>query len=83
MTSRASRRPALEMRENGLEARRRLNMDDLREHKKEALRMAAWCSFVRAVDQCWALPAGSGTATVTHFCRRFLDATARVRRRMR
>jgi putative transposase len=32
---------ALEMHENWLEAHRYLNMDDLREHKKEALRMAA------------------------------------------
>jgi hypothetical protein len=29
------------MHENSLEAHRYLNMDDLREHKKEALRMAA------------------------------------------
>jgi hypothetical protein len=29
------------MHENWLEAPRYLNMDDLREHKKEALRMAA------------------------------------------
>jgi hypothetical protein len=29
------------MHENWLEAHRYLNMDDLREHKKEALRMAA------------------------------------------
>jgi hypothetical protein len=28
------------MHENWLEARRHLNIDDLREHKKEALRMA-------------------------------------------
>jgi putative transposase len=32
---------AVEMHENWLEAHRYLNMDDLREHKKEALRMAA------------------------------------------
>ena len=32
---------AVEMYENWLEAHRYLNMDDLREHKKEALRMAA------------------------------------------
>jgi len=32
---------AVEMHENWLEAHRDLNMDDLREHKKEALRMAA------------------------------------------
>jgi putative transposase len=32
---------AVEMHENWLEANRYLNMDDLREHKKEALRMAA------------------------------------------
>jgi transposase-like protein len=32
---------AVETHENGLEAHRYLNMDDLREHKKEALRMAA------------------------------------------
>jgi len=32
---------AVEMHENRLEAHRYLNMDDLREHKKEALRMAA------------------------------------------
>ena len=32
---------AVEMHENWLEAPRYLNMDDLREHKKEALRMAA------------------------------------------
>ena len=32
---------AVEMHENWLEAHRHLNMDDLREHKKEALRMAA------------------------------------------
>ena len=31
---------AVEMHENWLEAHRYLNMDDLREHKKEALRMA-------------------------------------------
>ena len=32
---------AVEMHENWLEAHRYLNMDDLREHKKEVLRMAA------------------------------------------
>jgi transposase-like protein len=32
---------AVEMHENWLEAHRYLNMDDLREHKKETLRMAA------------------------------------------
>ena len=32
---------AIEMHENWLEAHRYLSMDDLREHKKEALRMAA------------------------------------------
>ena len=32
---------AVEMHENWLEAHRYLNMDDLREHKKEARRMAA------------------------------------------
>jgi transposase-like protein len=32
---------AVEMHENWLEAHRYLNMDDLREHKKEAMRMAA------------------------------------------
>ena len=32
---------AVEMHENWLEAHRYLNMEDLREHKKEALRMAA------------------------------------------
>ena len=32
---------AVEIHENWLEAHRYLNMDDLREHKKEALRMAA------------------------------------------
>ena len=32
---------AVEMHENWQEAHRYLNMDDLREHKKEALRMAA------------------------------------------
>jgi putative transposase len=32
---------AVEMHETWLEAHRYLNMDDLREHKKEALRMAA------------------------------------------
>ena len=32
---------AVETHENWLEANRYLNMDDLREHKKEALRMAA------------------------------------------
>jgi putative transposase len=32
---------AVEMHENWLEAHRYLNMGDLREHKKEALRMAA------------------------------------------
>jgi putative transposase len=32
---------AVEMHENWLEAHRYLNMDDLREHKKEILRMAA------------------------------------------
>jgi transposase-like protein len=32
---------AVEMHENWLEAHRYLNTDDLREHKKEALRMAA------------------------------------------
>jgi transposase-like protein len=33
---------AVEMHENWLEAHRYLNMDDLREHKKEALRIAAF-----------------------------------------
>jgi hypothetical protein len=32
---------AVETHENWLEAHRYLNMDDLREHKKEVLRMAA------------------------------------------
>jgi putative transposase len=32
---------AVEIHENWLEAHRYLNMDDLREHKKEALRIAA------------------------------------------
>ena len=32
---------AVEMHENWLEAHRYLNMDDLREHKKEVLRIAA------------------------------------------
>jgi putative transposase len=32
---------AVEMHENWLQAHRYLNLDDLREHKKEALRMAA------------------------------------------
>jgi hypothetical protein len=46
------------MRANGPEAHRRLNMDDLREHKKEALRMAAWCSSVRPVDDAARCPQG-------------------------
>ena len=40
-TTRLVRALAVEMHENWLEAHRYLNMDDLREHKKEALRMAA------------------------------------------
>ena len=38
---RLGRALAVEMHENWLEAHRSLNMDDVREHKKEALRMAA------------------------------------------
>jgi putative transposase len=33
--------PAVEMQENWLEAKRYLNMDHLREHKKQMLRQAA------------------------------------------
>jgi putative transposase len=38
---RLTRALAVEMHENWLEAHRYLNMDDVCEHKKEALRMAA------------------------------------------
>ena len=46
---------AVEIHEGWLEAHRYLNMEDLREHRKEQLRLAAWD---RPVDNAAALPTG-------------------------
>jgi hypothetical protein len=58
---------AVEMHENWSEAHRRLNMDDLREHKKEVLRMAA----ILACGQRCALPTRPHHRHHDPFCRRF------------
>jgi putative transposase len=70
---------AVERHENWLEAHRYLNMDDLREHKKEALRMAAWNPPTCPVDNAARCPQGPLPQHHDQICRRFSTQLAAFR----
>jgi hypothetical protein len=58
---------AVEMHEHWLEAHRYLDMDDLREHKKEPPAHGRVSPINRPVDNAARCPQWPTTATMTHF----------------